>query len=127
MTQYGTKMKDVHCSPIQHMVVESARYGDFNKNGVFDASASSDAECNVVTSCMVKSLCSGIKNKSCDLTIDKNLLLPSFCSDRTKELFTEYTCVDNYIDQITTGNALYKQLPTWVNITKKILKILEIW
>ncbi|XP_028410740.1 uncharacterized protein LOC114533426 [Dendronephthya gigantea] len=36
VTQYGTKMNDVHCSPKQHMVVKNARYGDFNNNGIFN-------------------------------------------------------------------------------------------
>ena len=90
------------------MVFKNVRYGDFNRNGVFYPTASSDAECSALTSCKVKSLCGGIKNKSCDLVIDNSLLIPSFCSDRSKELFTEYTCMDNYVDPITTGNALSK-------------------
>ncbi|XP_028410756.1 uncharacterized protein LOC114533438 isoform X2 [Dendronephthya gigantea] len=112
VTQYGTKMKDVHCSSIQHMVFTNARYGDFNTNGKFDGAASSEAECNAVANCKVKSLCSGIKNRSCDLTIDNSFLPQSLCSDPTKELFTEYTCVDNYIEAITTArNIRLKNLP----------------
>ena len=87
------------------MVIKSVRYGEFNKSGVFHANASSDPDCSAVASCHVKSLCGGIKNKSCDLIIDNRLQLPSHCSDHPKELFTEYTCADNYIDHITTGNA----------------------
>ncbi|XP_028417346.1 uncharacterized protein LOC114541738 [Dendronephthya gigantea] len=106
VTEYGTKMKDVHCSPIQHMMVTNVRYGDFIANGKFDADASSDVECNAVASCMVKSLCGGIKNKSCDLTINNSLLPPSLCSGRTEEVFTEYTCVDNYYQAITTARNI---------------------
>ena len=29
------------------------------------------------------------------------------CSDTTKELYMEYTCVDNYSKPTTTGNLLY--------------------
>ncbi|XP_028417344.1 receptor-type tyrosine-protein phosphatase F-like [Dendronephthya gigantea] len=105
-------MKNVHCSPIQHMLVKNAHYGDLNKNGKFDAATSSDAECSAVASCMVKSICGGIKNKSCDLTIDNSLLPTSLCSSRTKQLYTEYTCVDKYIATITkVRNIRLKESP----------------
>ena len=103
--KYGDKMKDVHCSPIQRMVIYKAHYGDFNKSGIFDASETIDAQCSGLTSCQVKSLCGG--NRFCELTIDNNLLSSQYCPDTKKELYTEYTCVDNYMRPITTGNARY--------------------
>ncbi|XP_028402571.1 receptor-type tyrosine-protein phosphatase F-like isoform X3 [Dendronephthya gigantea] len=103
VTQYGNEMKDVHCSPIQRMVIHKAHYGNFNNGGIFDANATLDAQCSGLTSCQVKPLCGG--NRSCELTIDNNLLSP-FCSDLTKEFFIEYTCVDNYINTITTASNI---------------------
>ena len=105
MTKYGSKMKDVNCSPIQRMVIHKAYYGDFDSDGKFDSSATSDAQCTAVTSCKMKSLCGG--NRSCELTIDNNLLLSHLCSNTRKELYTEYTCVDNYIDPIITTGILH--------------------
>ena len=101
VTQYGDKMKDVHCSPIQRMVIHKAHYGDFDYAGTFNISATIDMKCSRQASCQVKSLCGG--NRSCELAIDNDLLL-SYCSDTTKELYIEYTCVDNYTNPITTGN-----------------------
>ena len=83
------------------MVIRKAYYGDFNNNGTFDSRAVSDAQCTAVTSCKMKSLCGG--KSSCELTIDSNLLLPNLCSCTRRELYIEYTCVDNYVDPITTG------------------------
>ena len=103
VTPYGDKMKDVNCSPIQRMVIHKAYYGYFNNTGIFNGSATSDAQCTAVTSCKIKFLCGG--QRSCGLTIDSNLLLPHFCSNTRKELYTEYTCVDDYPDPITS-NAL---------------------
>ena len=104
LTRYGEKMKGVHCSPIQRMVIHKADYGEFSKSGTFDASATIDAQCSGLTSCRVKSLCGG--NRPCELAIDNNLLSP-YCSDTTKELYIEYTCVDNYDKPITTGSVRY--------------------
>ena len=95
-------MKDVHCSPIQRMVIHKAHYGDFNSGGTFDFSATIDKNCSRQASCEVKSRCGG--NRSCELTIDNNLLSSQYCPDTTKELYVEYTCVDNYKKPITTGN-----------------------
>ncbi|XP_028413335.1 uncharacterized protein LOC114536208 isoform X2 [Dendronephthya gigantea] len=100
VTQFGDKMKDVHCSPIQRMVIHKAHYGDFNNGGTFNFSATIDKNCSRLASCRVKSLCGG--NRSCELTIDNNLLSSQYCPDTTKELYIEYTCVDNYINPITT-------------------------
>ena len=106
VTNYGTTMEDVHCSPIQHMVVKRADYGVFNKNGVFNDKKSIDTNCSVLATCRVKSLCGG--NRSCELTIDNNLLPSPYCSnhdsDTSKQIYTEYTCVDTYKSTtITTG------------------------
>ncbi|XP_028399358.1 uncharacterized protein LOC114522809 [Dendronephthya gigantea] len=94
VTPFGDKMKDVHCSPIQRMVIHKAHYGDFNNSGIFNANTAIDAQCSGQASCEVKSLCGG--KRSCELTVDNNLLSSHYCSDTTKELFIEYTCVDNY-------------------------------
>ncbi|XP_028402426.1 uncharacterized protein LOC114525362 [Dendronephthya gigantea] len=91
-------MKDVHCSPIQLMVIHKAYYGDFNNSGTFDANAAIDAQCSRLTSCQVKSLCGG--NRSCELTVDNNLLSSQYCPDKTKEIYIEYTCVDSYVNPI---------------------------
>ncbi|XP_028399530.1 uncharacterized protein LOC114522942 [Dendronephthya gigantea] len=101
VTQYGDKMKDVHCSPIQRMVIHKAHYGDFIDGATFNAGATIDKKCSRQASCEVKSLCGG--NRSCELTIDNNLLSSPYCPDTTKELYIEYTCVDNYMSPITTA------------------------
>ena len=93
MTAYNATMKDVQCSPIQRMQVKKADYGNFDNNGVFEGSASIDRACSIITNCRVKSLCGG--NRSCELKIDDNILLSQYCSDTSKEIYTEYTCVDN--------------------------------
>ncbi|XP_028402587.1 phosphatidylinositol phosphatase PTPRQ-like [Dendronephthya gigantea] len=105
VTQYGDKMKDVHCSRIQRMVIHKAHYGDFNNGGIFDANAAFDAQCSGQASCEVKFLCGG--KRSCELTVDNNLLSSQYCSNTTKELFIEYTCVNNYnINPITTESNI---------------------
>ncbi|XP_028402588.1 receptor-type tyrosine-protein phosphatase F-like [Dendronephthya gigantea] len=103
VTQFGNKMKDVHCSPIQRMLIRKAHYGDFNNSGTFNANAAIDIQCSGLTSCQVKPLCGG--NRSCELTVDNNLLSP-FCSDTTKQLYIEYICVDNYPNLITTASNI---------------------
>ncbi|CAB3997379.1 receptor-type tyrosine- phosphatase epsilon-like isoform X2 [Paramuricea clavata] len=92
VTAYNAKMEYVHCSPKQKMVVKSADYGDFNKGGAFNDDENFDTTCSKLTSCQVKSLCDG--NRSCELTMDNNLLQPPYCSDTLKEIYTKYTCVD---------------------------------
>ncbi len=102
VTNYGTKMEDVHCSPKQHMVVKSANYGDFNENGVFHDVKNTATKCNALTNCQVKYLCGG--ERSCELTIDNKLLQSPDCSDTSKEIYIKYTCVDsNNSTIITTG------------------------
>ncbi|XP_028402590.1 receptor-type tyrosine-protein phosphatase delta-like isoform X2 [Dendronephthya gigantea] len=131
VTQFGDKMKDVNCSPIQRMVIHKAYYGNFNNSGRFNSSAYSDAQCTAVTSCRLKSLCGG--KKSCELNVDNNLLLPNLCSNTRKELYTEYTCVDNYTNPITTVSGLQIRLSsgyrgylyiyekTWVEVSEENL------
>ncbi|CAB4007475.1 uncharacterized protein LOC110250238 [Paramuricea clavata] len=94
VTAYNAKMEYVHCSPKQKMVVKSADYGDFNKNGAFNDDENFDTTCSKLANCQVKSRCGG--NRSCELTMDKNLLPSEYCSDTLKEIYTKYTCVDTY-------------------------------
>ena len=94
VTQYNAKMEDVHCSPDQRMVVHRADYGDFNSGGTFNIAANIDSTCSLLTNCQVKSRCGG--NRSCELTMDNNLLPSEYCSDTLKEIYTKYTCVDTY-------------------------------
>jgi hypothetical protein len=104
VTAYNAEMKDVHCSPKQKMVVKSADYGDFNKNGAFNDDKNIDTTCSKLTNCQVKSRCGG--NRSCELTMDNNLLPSEYCPDTLKEIYTKYTCVDTYNSStITTGNS----------------------
>ena len=93
MTNYGAKMENVHCSSIQRMAFKRADYGDFNNNDVFDGRASIDAKCSSLSNCQVRSRCGG--KRSCALTMDSNLLPSPYCRDTSKEIYTEYTCVDN--------------------------------
>ncbi|XP_028399360.1 uncharacterized protein LOC114522810 [Dendronephthya gigantea] len=132
-TQYGDKMKDVHCSPIQRMVIHKAHYGNFIDAATFNANANIDKKCSGQASCEVKSLCGG--NRSCELTIDNNLLSSQHCPDTTKELYIEYTCVDNYIRPITTapnirlskspneGFIEIKNASTWRKVKEEIWDI----
>lgn len=69
---FGAKVKDVSCSPKQYMVVQSANYGDFNKNGVFHDDKNVNTECSALVSCQVKSRCGG--KRSCALTMNNDLL-----------------------------------------------------
>ena len=97
-------MENVHCSSIQRMVVESANYGDFNKNDVFNDDKNIDTTCSALASCQVKSRCNG--KRFCDLTMDNDLLPSSYCSDTSKQIYTKYTCKDtNDTNTITTGNV----------------------
>ena len=104
MTGYNAKMKDVQCSPIQRMVVKKVDYGNFDQSGTFNANARIDTACSMITSCRVKSLCGG--NRSCELTMDNNILLSQYCSDTSKEIYTEYTCVDNS-PTVITGSYVF--------------------
>ncbi|XP_028402584.1 receptor-type tyrosine-protein phosphatase F-like isoform X2 [Dendronephthya gigantea] len=131
VTKYGNKMKDVNCSPKQRMVIHKAYYGNFNNSGAFNSRAQSDAQCTAVTSCRLKSLCGG--KKSCELTVDNNLL-PNLCPNTREELYTEYTCVDNYTSPVTTTVSglqirlssgyigyLYIYEKTWVIVSEENL------
>jgi hypothetical protein len=94
VTNYGTKMENVHCSSTERMVVKSADYGDFNVNGIFNDDKNIDSQCSKLTNCQVKSLCDG--KRSCELTIDNNLLPSAYCSDTSKQIYIRYTCVREY-------------------------------
>jgi hypothetical protein len=94
-------MENVHCSPVQHMIVKSADYGDFDNISTLNENAKIDRRCSQFTNCQVKSLCGG--NRSCELTIDKNLLPSSYCSNTSKQIYTKYTCVDIYSLSVTTA------------------------
>ncbi|XP_028411944.1 uncharacterized protein LOC114534670 [Dendronephthya gigantea] len=86
------------------MVIHKAHYGDFNKSRTFDVNAAIDAQCSRLTNCQVKPLCSG--KSSCELTVNNNLLPSKYCPDIAKELYVEYTCVDNYVEPITTATNI---------------------
>ena len=105
MTDYGQKMKDVHCSPEQVMDIRSAKYGDFDTNGVFSDDENFDGTCNALASCQVKSRCNG--HRSCELTINSNLLPSKSCSATSKQIYTKYNCKDAYDSStiITTGKV----------------------
>ena len=98
-------MENVGCSPEQFMVVQKAVYGDFNNNGKFDYDTNIDENCSPVLDCQVKARCSG--NRSCELTLDNNLLPSKYCSGNSEEIYTEYTCVDTY-DMLFIEGKLYK-------------------
>ena len=103
---YGAKMVNVGCSSSQYMVVQSANYGDFNKNGVFNDDKSVATVCSAVTTCRMKSRCNG--NKSCDLTIDNSLMPSQHCLNKSKEVYMKYTCDDTNNSSLSTeGNSCY--------------------
>jgi hypothetical protein len=97
-------MKDVHCSPKQYMMVKRADYGDFNKTCFFNDDKNIDTTCSKLTNCQVKSRCGG--NRSCELTMDNNLLPSEYCPDTSKEIYTEYTCVDSSSSTIITAGKV---------------------
>ncbi|CAB3995581.1 receptor-type tyrosine- phosphatase epsilon-like isoform X1 [Paramuricea clavata] len=110
VTAYNAKMEYVHCSPEQKMVVKSADYGDFNKDGVFNDDQNFDTTCSKLTNCQVKSLCGG--KISCELTMDNNLLPTRYCSDISKEIYTKYTCVDrSNVNTIAAPNIRLSRSP----------------
>ena len=103
MTAFNEKTEDVSCSPKQLMMVKSADYGDFDMQGNFSDDKNIDSQCSQLTNCQVKSLCGG--KRSCELTMDSNLLPSKYCPDTSKEIYNKYTCVDVYNSSaITTGN-----------------------
>ena len=110
MTVYGQKMKDVHCSPRQVMDIRTSQYGDFDTNGVFSDDKNFDATCSALATCQVKSRCNG--HRSCELTINSNLLAAKSCSVTSKQIYTKYNCKDTYDSStvITTGKVNSKQI-----------------
>ena len=110
MTDYGQKMKDVHCSPRQVMEIKSANYGDFVRNGVFSDDENFDGTCSALATCRVKSRCNG--HRSCELTINSNLLPLKSCSVTSRQIYTKYNCKDTYDSSIiiTTGKVNSKQI-----------------
>ena len=106
MTSYGVRMKNTQCNPKQHMVVKTADYGDFDKNGTFNDDKNVDTICSALARCQLKSRCDG--KISCELTINNNLLPLQVCLNSSKEIYTKYTCVDTYsLSTITEGNSRY--------------------
>jgi hypothetical protein len=102
VTNYGTTMSNVRCSPhAQHIVIKRAVYGDFNQKGVSAGTARIDPKCNILTNCQVKSRCGG--KKSCKLVINQNVLPSQYCSGTRKKIYTEYACVDTYHSTTITG------------------------
>lgn len=94
-------MENVGCSSIQRMKVHRADYGDFRRSNTFDINGKTDQICSILTNCQVKSLCGG--KETCELTFNNNLLPTHYCSDHSKQIYTEYTCVDTYNSNIITG------------------------
>ena len=108
VTNYDTKMENVQCPPSQHMVVKRADYGDFNNSGTFDNNTIIDTQCSALSNCQVKSHCGG--KRSCELTMNNTLLPSRYCSDNSKEIYTEYTCVDSRNSNTTTSGKLHEIL-----------------
>ena len=98
-------MKHVHCSPKQFMVTRSANYGDFDTNAVFSDDEKFDATCSILATCQVKSHCNG--KRSCELTMNSDLLPSQYCSDTSKQIYTKYVCRDTYDSSsiIVTGKV----------------------
>ena len=103
VTNYGTKIETFQCSPKQRIDIKRAVYGDFYKNGKFDGSARIDTKCSALTNCQVKSRCGGMK--SCEFTVNGNLLTSQYCPDTGKEIYTEHECVDTYSSTTITGKV----------------------
>ena len=101
LTEYNARMENVGCSKIQHMMIQAADYGNYDNNGTFNNNAAIDTQCSKLTNCQVKSLCGG--NRSCELTMDNNLLPSQYCSDTSKQVYTKYTCVDTYSSSAITA------------------------
>ena len=105
VTDHGEKMKHVHCSPKQVMVIESVKYGDYIKNSVFSDDENFDATCSALATCKVKSHCNG--KRSCELTMNSDLLTSQYCFETSKQFYTKYTCKDSYNSStiITSGKV----------------------
>jgi hypothetical protein len=96
-----TEKGNVHCSPNQHLVVETAQYGDFKKTGATKKEVNIHKKCSALTNCGVKSFCGG--RNSCQLAMINNFL-PKYCPNIPKDIYVNYTCVDNSNSTtITTG------------------------
>ena len=102
VTEHGEKMKHVHCSPKQVMVIKSLKYGDYIKNSVFSDDERFDATCSILATCQVKSHCNG--KRFCELTMNSDLLSSLYCSDTSKQIYTKYICRDTY-DSSTILNS----------------------
>jgi hypothetical protein len=85
------------------MMVKRADYGDFNKTGYFN-DENIDTTCSKLTNCQVKSSCGG--KRSCELTMDNNLLPSEYCREASKQIYTEYTCVDSNKSTIITAGIV---------------------
>ena len=105
VTSYNARMKYTHCSSTQLMRVQSAQYADFNYPGTFNQDTKrTETECSRLTNCQLKYLCGG--KQSCELTLDNNVLPSEYCSNTSKQIYTKYTCVDEYIKPpIKKGNT----------------------
>jgi hypothetical protein len=84
-------------------MVKRASYGNFNENGVFHNDENFETTCSKLTSCQVKSRCDG--KRSCELTMNSNLLPSPYCS-ASKQIYTEYTCVDSNSSTIITAGKV---------------------
>ena len=84
-------------------MVNRADYGDFNKTGFFN-DENIDTTCSKLTNCQVKSFCGG--KRSCELTMDNDLLPSEYCPDTSKQIYTEYTCVDSNKPTIITAGKV---------------------
>ena len=86
-------------------MVKSAQYGNFIKNDGTFMNIKVKSICADFISCRIKSLCDG--NRSCELTMDANLLPSKFCHGTSGQIYIEYTCVDtNRSPIITKGNYI---------------------
>jgi hypothetical protein len=101
-------MENVQCSPSQHMAIRRAVYGNFNNGGTFDNNTIIDTQCSALSNCQVKSHCGG--KRSCELIMNNTLLPSQYCSDTSKEIYTEYTCVGSSNSNTTTSGKLHEIL-----------------
>ena len=109
MTNYRTKIENANCSS-KYMAIKNADFGDFNINSGPAKLKSNLEKCRELSSCQVKSRCGG--KRSCEIMI--NNFLPRFCSNFSKEIYINFTCVDtNYSTTITTGKL---DIQKYINI-----------
>ena len=103
-------------------MVKKADYGDFDRGGTFYINAKTDKYCSSLTNCQVKWHCGG--KKSCELTMNENLLPSEFCSESSKEIYIEYTCLDRKTSNIITGKFFRGsfQVNFYLKIQKNISK-----